>query len=617
MSASGREIGRSLPSIRRLLVRFAPELRRQRGLAGGAFVAVLVEVAFRLLEPWPLGLLVDYLLGSEPTAGGGPAALIGHLDGATLLWLAPALLVLVVAGRAVAAYVSAVGFALAGNRVVNGIRMALYANLQALSIAFHKRARSGDLVLRVLGDVGMIRDVAVTALLPMAANMLILTGMVAVMAWMNWKLALVAASVTPLFWLSSIHLSRRIHVASKRQRRREGKLATGAAEMLGAIGVVQALSLEDRMAAGFSQNSEGSVKEGVQTKRLSARLERSVDVIAGLATALVLMVGARFVLNGSLSPGELVVFVSYLKSGFRPVRNFAKYTARLAKASAAAERVLDVLEREPDVQERPDAVPAPSFEGALRFEQASFNHHGQGTVLNDIDFSSAPGERVAIVGESGSGKSTLVAALLRLHDPAWGQVLIDGADIRTFTLASLRGQISVLLQESVLFSASIRDNIRLGREDATDEEVEAAARLAGAHEFIERLPDGYDTPVGERGERLSAGQRQRVAIARTALADARILIFDEPLAGLDEENGRIVRRALDRIGHGRTTILVTHDIEHASQCDRILVLANGRIAESGSHADLVCRGGPYAAMVHKARSPFARPRGFDEDAIAG
>ncbi|MBW2290727.1 MAG: ABC transporter ATP-binding protein, partial [Deltaproteobacteria bacterium] len=568
-----------------------------RWVVSGSFAAIFAEVAFRLIEPWPLGIVVDYVLEIDPGSGGGGTGPLGSLERSTVLWLAPAMLVLVVAARAGAAYLSAVGFAIAGNRVVTEVRSALYSHLQGLSLAFHRKARSGDLILRVIGDVGMVREVVVTAMLPLLGNLLILAGMVGVMVWMNWRLALVASCTAPLFWLSSVRLGRRIRRVAGKQRRREGTLATQAAEMLGAIQVVQALSLEDELAASFVRHNDGSLRDGVKAKRLSARLERTVDVITGVATALVLFVGARIVLSGGLTPGELVIFLSYLKSGFRPVRNFAKYTARLAKASAAADRVLEVLDQVPEVRERPDARVAPSFEGAVRFERAEFCYEDRDVVLRDIDFEVAPGEHIAIVGASGAGKTTLAAAIPRLHDPVRGRVSIDGCDIRDFTLNSLRSQIVVLLQESVLFATSLRQNIEFGAVGADDEAIEAAARLANAHEFISELPDGYETIVGERGERLSAGQRQRIAIARSALGSAQIVILDEPLAGLDEQNARRVREALDGLTRGRTTFLITHDLAHAASCDRIVVLDRNTIAEIGTHAELLARNGPYAALV--------------------
>ncbi len=607
--ARPERLRQSLPMLQRLLEHFAPELRKQRWVLSGSFLAIFAEVGFRLLEPWPLGLIVDSVLQVEAKPGAQGSNPFSSLEPSTLLWVAPIMLVVVVSLRGLTAYTSAVGFALAGNRLVTAVRIALYSRLQTLSVAFHRSSRSGDLIIRVVGDVGMVREVIVTALLPLLGNVMVLIGMVVVMSLMNWKLALVALCATPLFWLSNVRLGRRIRAVSRKQRQREGSLANQAAEMLGAVQVVQALSLEDELAQGFVAQSQGSLREGVQAKRLSARLERTVDVITGISTALVLFVGAKIVLAGELSPGELVIFLSYLKSSFRPVRNFAKYTARISKASAAAERVIEVLDEEVEIEEKADAVVAPPFTGGIEFEHADFLYDERSPVLRDINFRVEPGEQVAIVGSSGVGKSTLLAAIPRLHDPAGGRVLIDGHDIRDFTLDSLRNQVVVLLQESILFAGTVRENIALGALNSEPEAIEKAAALANAHDFILELPDGYETVVGERGESLSAGQRQRIAIARAALRTAPIAILDEPLTGLDEENARAVRSALDRLTHERTCLLITHDLQHAAGSDRIVVLSDDGIAEIGSPAELMERNGAYAEMVRASELEGASRRG--------
>lgn len=605
-----------LPSLWRFLRRFLPELRQQRPLLAGSFAAIFAEVLLRLLEPWPLALVIDRVFGLEQGTRTAAPAVLDGLQPTVLLSVVAVMLVGVAGLRALAAYFSTVGFALAGNRLLTEVRNALYRRLQALSLTFHTRARTGDLVLRVIGDVGMVKEVVVTAVLPLLANLLILAGMLSVMLWMNWRLTLVASCTVPLFWLSTVSLGRRIRVVARKQRRHEGSLATQAAETLGGIQTVQALSLDGRFAEAFVSQSKGSMREGVKAKRLSARLERTVDVLNALAAALVLWFGARIVLRGGLSPGEFVVFLTYLKSASRPVRNFAKYTARLAKASAAAERVLEILEQEPDVRDLPGAQVAPPFEGAVRFEDAAFAYGPGEPVLRHVDLDVRPGERVAVVGASGAGKSTLVGAILRLYDPCEGRVLIDGRELRSFTLSSVRKQVSIVLQDTVLFAASVGDNIAFGASAAGPEEIEAAARRANAHDFIVRLPQGYDTEVGERGLALSVGQRQRIAIARSSISRAPIVILDEPLSGLDEGNARMVSDALDRLVEGRTSFLITHDLVHAARCDRILVLEGARIAEQGTHLQLLREDGLYAAMVRATAAERDAPAGVETHAVA-
>jgi ATP-binding cassette subfamily B protein len=436
----------------------------------------------------------------------------------------------------------------------------------------------------------------VTALFPLLAKAFIVAGMLVLLFLMRWQLALIAVAVLPLFWLRSVSLSRRIREVARKQRRQEGAMAATMAESVNAIKIVQTLSLEETFASAFSTISEKNAKQDVKGKRLSATLERSLDVLIGLATGLVLWYGARLVLANELSAGDLYIFLAYLKSAYRPVQDFAKYTGRLAKASAAGERVMDLLERVPDVRDLPGAVPAAVFSGAIRFERVSFAYEHGHRLLENVELDVPPGQHVALIGPSGGGKTTLVSLILRLYDPLQGRVLIDGRDICEFTLESLRSQISVVLQDNVLFAASARENIAYGAPGASLDVVVAAARLANAHEFIEALPQGYDTVLGERGVTLSHGQRQRIAIARAAIRKAPILILDEPTTGLDEKNQRAVLDALERLYHSRTTFLITHDLDHAASADLILYLENGHITERGTHGELMKLNGGYAAL---------------------
>jgi ATP-binding cassette subfamily B protein len=607
-----RSLRRSIAGLAGFLRRFSPQVRAQRGLIAGAAILIVAEVALRLAEPWPLGLVLDQVLGDQP---GGPAWLAQLSDGVLIAGCAAAVVAL--AGlRALAAYLSTIALALAGNRILTEVRAELYRHVQRLSLRFHARSRTGDLITRLTGDVGRLQEVAVTAALPLVANTATLAGMVGVMFVVNAELALVSMIVLPLLSPTFARRSGRIRTAARRQRKREGAMASVAAESLNAIKVVQALGLERTQEQAFASQNQASLREGVQAKRLAAGLERKVDVLAAIGTALVLFFGARQVQGGRLSAGELVIFMLYLKTAFKPMRDLAKYTGRIAQASASAERIVELLDEAPEITDSPHAVEAPRFRGELAFEHVTFGYEPGRPVLRDVSLRVRPGETLALVGPSGAGKSSALSLMLRLYDPSDGRIRIDGWDVRDVTLASLRAQIAVVLQSSVLFGVTVRENIAHGAPDATPEQIESAARLANAREFIDRLPDGYDTVLGERGATLSGGQRQRIAIARAALRDAPVMLLDEPATGLDEESRRLVNAALERLTADRTTVVVAHDLSTVEHADQIVYLDHGEVVERGTHAELMALGGAYSTVYRlqgEGRAAGIAVEGWDDD----
>src|SRR6266481_1045832 len=594
--ARPQTIQESLPTLWQILRRFRPYVRKQKAVIGASFVALFAEIALRLVEPWPLKLVFDHVIVAKHHGHGLKIAHLTALDANTTLTVAALAVVAITGLRSLADYLNTVGFALAGNRVLTEVRNDLYRHLQCLSLSFHNQSKGGDLTLRVMSDIGVLTDVTTGAALPLLGSFLLMLGMAGLMLWLSWKLALIALVAFPLFGISVSRLTRRITDLSRSQRLHEGAMAATAAETIGAIKVVQALSLEEAFAETFSQANHRSLADGLEANRLSATLSRTLDLQIAVATAAVLWAGARSTLSGALTAGELVVFLSYLKSTFRPLQDFAKNSRRLSKAVTAGERVIHVLDQVPETRDLPGAVRAGELLGAIQFQEVGFAYEPGRAVLERVDLDLKAGQHVALVGKSGSGKSTLVSLILRLYNATSGTIRIDGRDIREYTLDSLRGQISVVLQDSLLFAASIRDNIAYGAPDPTDEGIEAAARLANAHQFISSLPEGYDTVVGERGVTLSSGQRQRISIARAAIRRAPILILDEPTTGLDNENSRAVIEALERLAQGRTTFLITHNLQQAAGCDLILYLERGDIIERGSHQELMKRNGLYASL---------------------
>lgn len=593
---------KTIPSLAATFARLWPYLRRQRGLILISLVALLFNVAMRLLEPWPLKFLVDAVLIPGRASRVPVPDALREMSPAWLILLTAAAVVAIGSVRALTEYVNRAGFTVISNRVLAQVRVDVYRHLQRLPLSFFSRSRAGDLVARVMTDVAMLRDVAATAALPLAASTLVFAGMWSFMFLLHWKLAAALLVPVAIFWALSTRIGRRIHEAARQQRQREAALASTAAEAIHGIKSVQAMGLQERFAQEFDDASRSSAAADIRGGRLSARLERSTDVLVAIATATVIGFGATLVVRGQMSTGDLLVFLAYLRKAFSPLQDFAKYTARLAKAAAAGERVVHVLD-EPIAapQERP-TTPAPPLVGAVRFEEVSFAYgDGRGAasrpVLEGLDFHIEPGECVAVVGPSGIGKSTVADLLMRFYDPQRGRVLIDGRDVREFDVESLRRQIAVVLQETILFAGTIRQNVAAGREDAADDAIAAAVELSRSAEFVDRLPRGVDSELAERGVTLSHGQRQRLAIARAAVRDAPILILDEPTVGLDEENRKAVIDGLLRLRGGRTTLLITHDLDLAATADRVVVLHDGHVAECGTHADLLAAGGRYAALV--------------------
>lgn len=595
--ARNTDITRIIPSLRATLARLWPYLKQQTPLITLAIAMLVFMVGMKLLEPWPLKFLVDTVLNPGGTSRVPVPQFVRALDPAWLIGLVAAAVVVIGLMRAGAEYITRAGFAVIANRVLAEVRLDVYRHLQRLPLSFFSRSRAGDLVARVMTDVAMLRDVTSSAALPLVASVMVFVGMWTFMFILQWKLALATLAVAPLFALTSVSTSRKIHDAARKQRQREAALASTAVETIHGIKSVQAMGLEDRFAIDFDQASRGSAESDIRGGRLSARLERSVDVLVAIATATVIGYGALLVLWKQMSTGDLLVFLAYLRRAFNPMQDLAKYTGRLAKAAAAGERVIGVLDEPLSSADESQLPAAPQFAGAIAFENVQFGYREDRIVLRDLSFNLEPGETVAILGASGIGKSTTADMLLRFHRPAAGRITIDGYDILNFSTASVRKQIGVVLQDTMLFAGTVRENITCGDDTITDASVERALEFARASEFVGQLPEGVDSVLAERGATLSQGQRQRLAIARVAVRSCPILVLDEPTAGLDDENRRAVIDGLVRLCHGRTTLLITHDLELAASADRVIILADGKAAESGPPSEILPRARQMTELV--------------------
>jgi ATP-binding cassette, subfamily B, bacterial len=569
-----------------------------------AMVAVLGETLTDILEPWPIKIVVDNILQSKKLPGWlghVVVRLFGTNPYAILNFAVAAVATIAVVG-AVSSYFEKYLTTSVSQWVGHDLRLTLYSHIQRLSLAEHDQARTGDLITRVTSDIGAIQDFITSALLGILVNVLTLVGMIGVMFYINWKFTLIALSVAPGLFLVVYYYTRRIKRASRAVRKKESELLSIVEEVLTSIRVVQAFAREDYEQQRFETESLANVEAGLEARSVKAKLSPVVEIVVAIGTCLVLGYGARLALAGQLSAGVLIVFLLYLGKMYKPMRDLSKMTDTVSKALVGYERIQEVLEIESRVRDVRGARPASKFKGQIEFSKVGFNYGDDKQILKDISLKIEAGQVAAIVGPSGTGKTTLVSLIPRFYDPVSGYVGIDGTDIRRYQLKSLRDQISFVLQDTLLFRATIWQNIAYGKPDAPPKEIMRAAELANAHEFIQEMADGYDTMVGERGVTLSGGQRQRIAIARAIIRNTPILILDEPTAGLDAASEQSVLEALDKLMQGRTSVVIAHHLGTIRHADVIFVMKDCELVEQGTHESLLAKNGVYAEL-HRIQTP--------------
>ena len=562
-----------------------------------AFIAVIGESVTDLLEPWPLKVVFDYVFGSKHMPD-WLASIVGFIgtDKLSILNFAAIAVILIALFGAISSYGEKYLTTSVGQWVMHDLRRVLYSHIQKLSLAYHDQKRTGDLISRVTSDIDAVQNLISNVLLGMLVNVLTLIGMLGVMFYLNWQFTLIAMVVAPgLFW-AVYHYTRRIKEASRDVRRKEGEVVSVLEEVLSSIRVVKAFAREDYEQERFEKRSLESVERSLAARSLKAKLSPLVEVIVACGTCLVLWWGSRLVVSGALTSGELLVFLLYLGKMYKPMRELSKMTDTISKADVGWERIREVLENEQRVRNLPGAKRAPRFRGDIDYEHVAFSYSAEQPLLKDLSMNIKAGQLAALVGPTGAGKTTIVSLLPRFYDLTGGVIRIDGEDVRRFKTKSLRRQISFVLQESTLFRASISQNIAYGKPEASQKEIIRAAQMANAEEFILRMPEGYDTMVGERGVTLSGGQRQRITIARAIIRDAPILVMDEPSSGLDAESEELVFDALSKLMADRTSIVIAHRLATVSRADVIFVIDGGRVAEQGTHQELLARGGLYSRL---------------------
>ncbi len=568
---------------------------------GLTMALTLVGVGLDILKPWPLKLIIDRVLTARHGAfdPGWMAFLPGSGSANGLLyWLAGAT-VLIFMLRQVVSVVQAHVQADVGGRMIADLGDDLFGHLQGLSLVFHGRQRTGDLVRRVTTNTTCVRDLVLWVMLPAITSMLTLVGMFVVLWRMDWLLSLVAiAAAVPLSILIRL-FSGPMNERSYAQQELQGEIMTLAEQTLTALPVVQAFSREEHQDRRFQSLSDRTIEASLRATASQLQFKVATGTVTALGTAGVILIGGLHVLRGTLTLGSLLVFLAYLISLYSPLETLAYLSGSYAGAKAAGRRVLDLLDSDEGVREMAGAKELPTLEGPrghVVMEHVTFGYEEGRAVLRDVNLEARPGETVALVGPTGAGKSTLVSLIPRFFDPWEGRVTLEGQDVRTLTLASLRNAVALVLQDPFLLPLSVAENISYGRPGATHEQIVAAARAANAEEFILELPQQYQTVIGERGASLSGGQKQRLAIARAIVKDASVLILDEPTSALDARTESLLMEALERLMKGRTTFIIAHRLSTIRKANRIVVVDGGKVAEMGTHQELMAREGLYKRL---------------------
>lgn len=574
-------------------------LRPYLWVIGTILAVMLIQVAMSLATPWPLKIILDNVVGNHrlPEWLGGPmGSVVGGRNKVHVAETAAIMTIAIAVASGVAAYVTNYLTETVGQWVANDLRMRTYHQLQRLSLGYYDTHRVGPILSTLTDDVETIQDFASSAILGMAVDTLTIVGMLGLMFWLRWDFALIAVAIAPVVLLFVLRVKKAVKIATREVRRREADIVAAAQEGLQSIQVVKAFDREDFEERRMGQISREAVAAALNARRVKSVVAPTVAVVVATCTAIVLWRGSSLILAGSMTAGTLTVFIAYLASFFKPVQDLAKMTNSVAQVAVGVERVRAILDEPAVVGERADPVDPRQLRGEVSFEHVAFSYDGVTPVLRDVSFTATPGQLVGVVGHTGSGKSTIASLIPRFYDPSAGIVRIDGVDVRDYKLHALREQIAFVLQDTVLFRGTVRDNIGFGHPGATDLEIFEAAKLADAHEFIVGMPRGYDSPVGDRGLTLSGGQRQRIGIARAVIRNSPILILDEPTAALDAESEQLVMSALERLMADRTVIAIAHRLSTIRDADKIVVLEGGVVTEEGTHLELLARNGMYADL---------------------
>ena len=586
-------------------------LKAHRLLVLVVSLTMVAQTGLILVQPWPIRMMIDHVV-ANPDQGHDMAVKYGLLrftfstmkgffysHDFDFLYKGVGILLAIHLINSILLYFQNISLSQLGQKVVLQIRKNLFTQMITLPQSFFEKAKTGDLTSRISKDTADTQDILESFITIFVRSVPTVIGILIVSFSIDWIYALTFVLVIPVVYWANFILTRRTKKAMRKQRRVEGEMASNVQEAFYYHKAIATLSIESDIVDDFMDSSRQSASHGMDAGRSQAILSSALALLIGITSLFVLFVGILRILHGSLTVGKLMVFLSYLNSIFGPIREISKFTGRIAKSAAALERIEEIARLNPleiGAVELPRAKEARSFRGNIAWKDVTFGYQPEQAVLQNFSLAISSGQKVAFVGESGSGKSTVLQLLMRLYDPQHGHISIDGVDIRSLKLPSLRNQMAVVLQDSYIFNMSIGENIAIGNPGATWQKIEEAAKAAEADDFIRLLPEGYETTLGEGGAGLSGGQKRRLAIARAFLRNAPITLLDEPTAGLDAESEQKVVEAVQRLSQGKTTLIVSHQLATVSDADLIVVLSEGRIVESGNHGELLEMGGLYKKL---------------------
>ncbi|HLX85577.1 MAG TPA: ABC transporter ATP-binding protein [Terriglobales bacterium] len=578
-------------------------IRPYRGTLLIILCAMIVETAMSLAAPWPLKIIIDNVAGSHKLPEWlhrmlGPVVDNGNPMHVALL---AAMAVVFIAGLgAIASYVDNYFTESVGQYVAHDLRLRTFHHLQRLSLGYYNTHQLGTLLSTITTDIQTIQAFASSSTLNIVIDLLTIAGMLVLMFWINWDFTLIALAVTPFILFFVSRFKKAVKDATHTVRKEQAEIVSVVQQGLESMQVIKAFEGQKAQETQLAAVSFATVNAALAARKVKSLLSPVVGIIVALCTAAVLWRGAHLILAGAMTVGALTVYLAYLTKFFKPVKDLATTTNAIAQAAVGVERVRAILETDEIIPERADAVEPRNVKGEIIFERVAFAYVNNPAVLSDISFHIKPGQLVGIVGPTGSGKSTVASLIPRFYDVTSGRVVVDGHDVRDYKIHPLRDQIGFVLQDTVLFRGTVLENIAFGRPSATRDEIVEAARLANADEFIARMPNGYDTPVGERGVTLSGGQRQRIGIARVMVRNSPILLLDEPTAALDSESEKLVIDALEKLMKGRTVIMIAHRLTTIRDADQIIVIDGGMVAENGTHDELIALNGIYSGL-HRAQ----------------